>query len=326
MADGTTAARVGRALDLGFPIIPVIEDREPHGSQVPKRLEYVEALRWSAGQEVPAALVEVIFVALGVTERERRVFVSYRQADATPIAVQLYHALLERRFLVFLDRFQTAVAENIQERIDEALEDMAFVLLLYSPDTPNSVWVNWEITRALKSQLPILVIKWTNATTEIPKIKERSLPMIEFDPGRDVVGNGLKPDKLQEILVEIERLHSNGLLRRRQESLAAVRLFAEDRGWAVAEEPRWKLILTRHPTGRNPVVLGVTPRLARTEDLYELDAWQTPDLGIVGIKWNKVLVQASTDLPAHRAKMLEWVIGTRNLQVALGTNRLSLVM
>lgn len=317
--------KIHEAQTLEIPIFPVIEPSTPHIEQVPGELKYIKAISWSSSEDVPKQLVNTILEVLGINEKERRLFISYRQSDARNIASDLFHALIERRFNVFLDRFQTTFIENIQERIDEALEDMAFVLLLYSPDMPNSPWVDWEITRALKSQLPILVIRWTTATEEVPKIRDGNLPTVHFNPDVDYIGDTMRSDKLQEILDTVEHLHSDGLRRRRRESMTAAKLFAEAAGWTVAEQPRWKLVLTQHPSGRPPILLGITPRLARTEDLYELDNWRL-DLENEEGTWYKVLMQAYTELPAIRSELLQWVIATRNLKIVPGPNRLGSVI
>lgn len=324
-SDPDCQEKVRKALALGLPIFPVIEASNSHTEQVPSELEYVKALTWSCSDTVPTQVISSVLEVLGINEKERRLFISYRQLDAKTVATDLFHALIEKRFQVFLDRFQTTFVENIQDRIDEALEDMAFVLLLYSPDMPNSPWVDWEITRALKSQLPILVVRWTTATEEVPKVRDGNLPTIMFDPDIDYVGDAIRCDKLQEILDAVERLHSDGLRRRRRESMTAARLLAEATGWVVTEEPRWKLVLTQHHGGQLPVLLGITPRLARTEDLYELACWR-PHLEGAEVTWRRALMQASTELPHLRSELLRWVIASRDLKIIPGPTRLGCVL
>lgn len=314
--------QIQRSLDLHLPIIPVVEDMAYRAQQIPEQLEYIKAISWPVGGDIPQELLSAVLEVLGIIEKDRRVFISYRQSDSANVAIQLHHALAGRRFKVFLDQFQMAAPQNVQERIDEALEDMAFVLLLQSPDMHNSHWVDWEITRALKSQLPVVVVKWTNVTADVTKIREANFPTVMFDPAIDLIADCIRQSKLGEILQSVERYHSEGLFRRRRESIIAAKLFAESEGWQVVEEPRWKLILTRRVGQRNPVLLAVTPRLARAEDVHELDDWPTPDLPVVGLTWRKLLLQAATELPQRRRRFLEWVIDRRNLAIGLGTNSL----
>jgi TIR domain len=301
--DDLCKSQIQRALDLKFPIIPVVESDNTRTQELPHQLQYIKSITWLADDIMPLELQAATLEILGIIEKERRAFISYRRHDAMNVAIQLYHALTERRFRVFLDQFQTNPSENIQDQIAESLEDMAFVLLLQSPDMYNSKWVDVEITHALKAHLPIVVLRWSNVTIDLPKISEANLPTIMFDPTTDMVGNTIQQFKVDEILQSVEHHYSEGLLRRRRESIIAARLFAESKGWQVIEDPPWKLILTQNPRGGPPVLLGVTPRLARAEDLYELDD-KEPSLKLpVMVQWRKLLLQAATDLPARRRKL-----------------------
>lgn len=321
-SDARCQGQVNTALALDLPIIPVVEREPARRQQVPERLQYLKTITWSDGERVPRELPTTILEVLGITDRERRVFISYRQSDAAPVAIQLCHALSERRFRVFLDQFETSPAENVQDRIAEALESMACVLLLQSPEVHVSEWVDREITQALKSQLPVLVLRWSNTVVEIPKVEGAGLPRFILDVPNDLMTGKIRPDRLVEILDWVERYHADGLLRRRQESVRAARLLAEARGWTSIVDTRWKLLLTKPSGGLRPVLLGITPRLSRPEDLYELDLWPVPALPVIGIQWRKVVMQASTELPEKRRAILEWVAEARDMGVSPGVNAL----
>lgn len=321
-SDGECRRQVATALTLHLPIIPVVEGGHPRAEQVDDRLQYLKTITWSTGQALPHDLLETVREVLGITERERRIFISYRQIDAASVAIQLHQSLTARRFRVFLDQFETSPAENIQDRIAEALEDMACVLLLQSPQVHTSEWVDREITQALRSQLPVLILRWSNAIADMPKIREARLPSFVIDVQRDLVQGEIRAEKLTELLNWAERYHADGLLRRRRESIEGATQFAEARGWTVTVEPRWKLALTKAGGGFHPVLLGLTPRLTKTEDLHELDAWPVPDLPAVGVRWRKVVLQTSTELPEKRMVVLHWVAAPRDMGVALGVNAL----
>lgn len=311
------------AFALHLPIVPVVEDATRRRDQVPTRLEYLKTITWRHGQEIPDDLLETVRETLGIADRQRRIFISYCQRDAGLIAIQLHHALSARRFGVFLDQFETSPAENIQERIAEALEDMACVLLLHSPNVHSSNWVDHEITRAINSQLPVLVIRWSNATVDIRKVEAAGFPTFPLNVDSDLDQQGrVREPTLDAILNWVEHYHADGHLRRRQESIGAAKQFARERGWTIAEEPRWKLVLTRPSGGSQPVLLGLTPRLTKTEDLYELDRWPLPELPVTGVRWRKVVLQTSSELPQKRMAVLEWVAEARDMGVAPGVNAL----
>lgn len=325
VADPQCQATLQRALALHLAILPVIENRGLRQHQVPPQIQLIKALDWSGGP-APSELVRSVFHGLGITERERRVFISYRQLDGAQLAVAVHDALVKKGFGVFLDRFQTAVGEDIQGKIDEAIEDTAFMLLLYSPDMPHSTWVDWEVTRALKSRLPILVIRWTTAQIDMPKVTQANLPTLSFGPNLDFEPNGVVQHKLDEIVESVENWHADGLVRRRRETLLAARTLAQAKGWQVTEQPGWRLTLTRR--GDPPTLLGVTPRLAKPEDLHQLDTWEPPSLedDLVGLESRRVLLQASEELPRARRQFLNWVKNDRALLLALGENALDRIL
>ena len=123
--DALCADRVRRCIENGLPILPVVEDRNLREDQTPQELQYVKSLDWASGATPPEELITTVLEMLGITEKERRLFISYRQSDATEVAIPLFKELSTHRFSVFLDRFTTAAGEDIQERIDEAMEEKA---------------------------------------------------------------------------------------------------------------------------------------------------------------------------------------------------------
>ena len=318
-------SRVKMALDSGLEVVPVIDGIGPPSEQVSPQLEYNYAVTWTPGSGVPPELLTAVFETLGVVEKERKVFIAYRQTDASPIAIRLHDELVKKRFSVFLDKFQTRSPQNIQEEIDEALEDAAFVLLLYSPDMPSSKWVDWEITRALKSNLSVLVVKWSDVRKEIPKIAHANFPTVPFDSTADVAEDfRIRAPKLKEILDKVELEHLNGLLRRRREAVRTVKEYAGKKDLKVEEFPEWKLRVT-DPRGRlETAIVAIAPRLASAQDLYQLDDLRMTSA--IGIDFRKVLIQVATELPRHRREFLEWVIDGRSLVLALGVNSLDDVL
>ena len=320
-ADPACMERVDSALSLGLPVIAVVDDGALREEQVPEALSGLLAVTWTVGTDVPEGLLTATLEVLGIIEKERRVFISYRQSDAAAVATELHHALTETRFTVFVDRFQTSPPEDVQSRIERELEDKAFVLLLHSPDMHTSKWVRAEITQALESQLPVLVVKWTSTVINIPEIKD--LPTVLVEPLGGAEPTRVEQAKLKEIVELVEEHHADGLNRRRRQSIVAARVFAEAKGWEVIEDPPWKLILKRHPVW---TLLGVTPRLVQAEDLYELGTYDPSiELPKDVTGWRRVLLQNSTKLHG-RYDFLKWVVGERDLELGLGIESLNALL
>jgi len=197
---------------------------------------------------------------------------------------------------------------------------MAFVLLLHSPEMHESQWVDIEITHALKSGLPIIVLKWNTTTTEIPKINR--FPTIDFNPDIDMRNGLIQASKLDEITQLVESAHADGIYRRRRESVEAVRQIVTRNGATVVEQPRWKLLATWNNNESQPAVIAVESRLTSPQSLYELDVWPVPEGVDPNVQWNRVLIQNSKFMPRPRQELLEWVIGDRDINIALGFDEL----
>ncbi len=100
-----------------------------------------------------------ILARAGVTTLDRRAFISYRRTDASPLADQLFDALTERNFDVFLDRVSVEPGVDFQKSLFEHLSDKSMVIVLNSEDFPNSDWTMDEILFARARRLTLLILQ-----------------------------------------------------------------------------------------------------------------------------------------------------------------------
>lgn len=142
-----------------LPIVPAVPALDGYRGLVPKTLSGVNGLRL-ANQADLARLVTVILENLHLLRRERRLFISYRRAESTSIAMQLYEALDERGFDVFLDTRSIAPAVDVQAELFHRLADSDVVLLLDTPDFRISNWTIEELTQANATSVQILHLLW----------------------------------------------------------------------------------------------------------------------------------------------------------------------
>ena len=89
---------------------------------------------------------------------ERRAFVSYAHSDGGALAQQVFEALAERRFDVYLDRFRTPPSADFVERIDDELRDKAMVVVVETPGAIASTWVLQEILTAKYRRFGLLAL------------------------------------------------------------------------------------------------------------------------------------------------------------------------
>lgn len=310
---------IERAQALDILVLPVVEESQPFTSHVPESLRSINAWLWKPGLEAPE-LGTFILEQLGITERQRLAFISYRRDDALLMGEQLYDQLAHRRFSPFLDRFDVVPAARVQQRIKEALEDVAFLLLIESPMAHQSQWVFYEVDYALKHHMAVLKLRWPTTTQGIPNavgLPEELLGQNDID-----VHSGMQKisqDALPRIMARIESEHASGLLRRRRNLLNSVKDLARAAGRSHVELPHWRVLLTDsaeqdHPSQQGTVV-GVTTRLPRVEDVHDLDEYALGLENEEGGPLARVLVHAADYFPPPRQELLSWAIGHREFTV-----------
>jgi hypothetical protein len=145
--------------DDSLPIIPAVPTLDGFRSQVPETIGGVNGLRL-AGEEDLERLVTAIFENLHLLRLERRLFISYRRAESTPIAMQLYEALDARGFDVFLDTRSVPPAVDVQAELWHRLADSDVVVLLDTPHFRVSDWTVQELAQANATSIQILHLLW----------------------------------------------------------------------------------------------------------------------------------------------------------------------
>jgi hypothetical protein len=118
----------------------------------------------------PAKIEEIartalINVSLGLSSRQRRVFISYRQRDGMAVAKRLQDRLQERGYNVWRDDMpdrdgmaKITPGSDAQRTIQAAIVEQSFILLVDTPEAPNSPWVREEVALAFGYLLPILPV------------------------------------------------------------------------------------------------------------------------------------------------------------------------
>jgi len=310
--------KLSLAIEKKIQIIPIIKDECDAPKQVPYDIKNIQAVIWEHGTLVPPRLLSTIFESLGILDKDRKIFISYKRTDATGVAFQLHEGLVKRGFNAFLDKIRVTSPQNIQDEITKAMEETAFILLLHSPEMHESQWITTEIIQALESNMPIVVIHWTNTKQDLPTVVSKmNPPIVSIEP--PIVKNGEIDDStIKEILCKVEDEHYAGLLRRRREAVNAVKKIAKEKNMDITEYPDWHLIL-KDRTNKKCKIVAITPRLSCPEDLYQLDNIPIPKEGLAPAP-NKILLQSSTKLPPNQNKLLTWTINKRKLKVTLGVN------
>lgn len=282
-------------------VIPVVNslDTMPH---LLAGLAELNAVGWDRGS---TPIARMCLRELGLFESARNVFISHRRSDGLLAAERLYEALSKAGWRPFVDRFGIGAGALFQERIEEALEECAFVLLLETPDASTSEWVQHEVLFALERSLGVTIANIGNAphfpgTQGIP----RTVFAHPFERnGSHIV---LSDVAVSDIVELVEAEHAAALVRRRRQLLVSAMAAARMSGLEARPEAGWRLRVTQ-PDERDEIV-GVVPHLPLALDLYDLGQ-------AAGVAATAVLVHAAHVLGDRRSALLRWVIAERPIEM-----------
>jgi hypothetical protein len=308
-------ALVDRIFATNTPVVPVVVKAEKFGDVVPESLHPINALEWREPRS-SSKIAAWVLRLIGLTEKQRRVFVSYRRFDALKMGEQVWEALSKAGFDVFLDRFNIDPAENFQERLTERLADKAFVLLIESPDTRSSKWVMHEVDYALKHRLGFMTLTW-------PETKNRDLLVESIFEGyrlhladsalvqRD--GYTMLVDEfLSSLCDEVEARHAAAMLRRRRQLLDSIIVELRRKNLPFTQLSDWTVVVERSTAGgQKHRIVSVTPRPPEIPDLYLLDR-NSNDYKRAQVD-GSLLVHSTCRFGRDREELLRWAIGTRSL-------------
>jgi len=267
-----------------------------------------------------AAAVRAILRLLGLIERERRLFLSYRRHDTSSLALQLREQLSRRAYDVFLDRFSVPPAADFQRRIDVELSDKAFVLLLESPSAVGSEWVQHEVAYALSHGISLLALSMpdTPKAARFPSVDKAfrlELDTNDLETARDASGSNdmvLTSDALETVLDEIETRYARQLRRRRASLLGSLEEWLQQAGgkprqladeWAVAADI----------PGGEPSVYLITPRAPSPSDLRRLDGLRPQGSAHGGFQATGHLVFAAPAQDEEDKRLIAWIVDQRPL-------------
>lgn len=322
LADGCSPVapqhRWTEALEAGegawvLPLLPADQPSEACDT-LPPPLRKCNVAFWRDNwrDEGMLTLALTVLARAGVTDLDRRVFISYRRAEAQPMAHQLFAALTRRNVRVFLDTVSVEPAVDFQPRLYEQLADKSMVVVLQSPGFRQSVWTMREVEFAMDHQLSLLIVLWPDLAPEDALRGSRSgdplrLRADDLSPPTGAGPAALTEEALMSLVNTILTVHDLELVRRlddmRGRTLAALRRHGLEptlstTGVAIhagGPPPRFSLV----PTGRPP---GPT-------DLHDASIRDDGNHGPI-----RVVVGHTGSMPPERRRLLDWLIDNRNVR------------
>lgn len=292
-----------------FGVLPVVHDLAQVKRDIPALLQRLNAMSWDDDRD---RVVEAVLIQLGIAERERKLFLSYRRQETSALALQLRRELGDRSYDVFLDRFSVPPGDDFQLRLDIELADKAFVLLLESESASESPWVEHEVSYALSHRLAMLALTLPNAQPDarfaaIDDAFRRVLKESDLTGTAGAVDRELTPTALAKILREVELRHAHQIRARRRDLLGSVEEWLDRVGGAYRPVADWALASV-DPRGAEQVWL-VTPRAPVPADLREVDLLRQG----VGAHCKGVVVHETPVLDRNHQALIEWITDSRPL-------------
>jgi hypothetical protein len=308
--DAAGDERVRDATGQGLVVIPVVADLRAFREHVPDALAPINGFEWSGGDPAER-LARLLLEALGIEERQRRVFISHKREDGLGAAEQLHDGLSHQGFRPFIDRFAIPAGARVQDYIADELEAHAFMLLVETPQAHESDWVFDEVDYALSHTMGVLILQWPGQPQPVPG--SQGLPRLTLSPeqletdehGYDI----LTMEALEEVMAQVEAAHASGLVRRRRMLVQNVEEAAAASGCtSCVPLPDWRVLVAHE---EQSTLVGVTPRLPTATDLQHLDeargAYEAPP--------SAVLVHSARTLRPSLREHLTWVSGARDLSL-----------
>lgn len=304
---------VDTALRWDVAILPVIEScRSNVIAGLPKDIAQINAALWRGnGAGVAASLLAI----LGLVEKERKLFISYRRSETSELSMQLHSELVNRRFNVFLDRFSLEPGVDFQRRLDEELGDKAFLLVLESNALRESEWVRHEISYAHSRRIEMLALTLpdTDRVSLIPTIDDAFRHRLR---SKDFSHEGiLLTSVLEKILEKIELAHARALRRRREQILGSITEKLRMDGCECNPTGDWSIFASGKDGHAG--VFWVTPRCPEPRDFYLLSLQHdrvSQQMDIESLQ--STVVHEAGVLAKEHEELLDWLSNMSNQSLA----------
>lgn len=297
------------------PVVPVLREDQGFSTTVPSSLTPINALFHALDELITVS--NFVLRSIGLTESQRRVFVSYRRSDALHMGEELWETLGKAGFDVFLDRFSIEPGADFQRRLEQRLREKAFVLLIESPDLQSSQWVLHEVSFAQKNRLGLLALTW-NETIAAKKTLENLRPesrhlldAAEYTVQSDRQGN-FTTAFLHALPRKVEQVHGKAMRERRRQLLGSVLVELDRRKLAWKPLSAWTVLVELPENGldaKRRVAMSVTPRPPEIPDLFVLDNLFARSGQPYDAAW---LVHAATE-DEETMEQLRWAVGARRI-------------
>lgn len=209
-------------------------------SDIPSVLSNQNAIQYQSNEI--NRITNIVLEAFELLRSTRKVFISYKRAESSSVAIQLYEALEGNNFDVFLDTHSIQKGEPFQDELWHRMTDCDVIVLLNTPEFLESHWCKEEFAEASAKQIGIVQLIWPNhKIIDIDKSSYISYPIqLKEDDFRngiiDSAGSFTK-SVLEQVIVEVESVRARNLAARQDNLITEFRNIAEKNNRKVTVQP-----------------------------------------------------------------------------------------
>lgn len=262
--DNPPLANLTKLMQRGVPLLPVASDTKRVAIEIPIELQSLNCLAFNSGgsPRIATALLE----CAGLLPKQRRVFVSYRRDEAREAALQLFDALSERLFDVFLDTHGIPPAEDFQTLLWHRLCDSDVLVMLDTPGYFDKRWTSAEFGRALAKGICVLRVGWPDST---PSIRTQTASRAELLPEEVDRGTGrISAEAIDRICLQLEEVRSQSHAVRSINLVSNIRNAIEAIGGKMVAVGMHRSVHLMLPDGR-PVTVYPTVGVPTSTTLHD---------------------------------------------------------
>lgn len=237
-------------------ILPVVDNLEKFSHQIPKELSNVNGFELTTSNDIEK-LVSCILEGLSLLRLSRRLFISYKRDESSPVAIQLFEQLEKNGFDVFLDTHSIKSGEPFQEELWHRMADTDVVVLLNTPGFLNSNWTTQELAKANSMSIGILQVIWPSHKLERDAELSIPLQLNESDFDNEIYKKStsyLNPDTISNIISQVESLRARSLASR-QDNIITEFIASSKRVGKKADLQSEKFITVKRKDGKELVVI-----------------------------------------------------------------------
>jgi hypothetical protein len=245
----------------GLPILPMVPTLDPYKTQVPDCLHGVNTRPYPPTDEHRAQVASLVMEELGLQRPHRQIFLSYRRRESRAAAEQIYHALDERSFRVFLDTHSIPSGKIFDPWIHNWIAEAEVLILLGTQTVFSSPWVQLEVTRAEELGVGVLYVIWPGAPTSVETafFAKHYLQTSDFDGEPSTPGAHLQEKAITEIIAKAETLRARSFAARQARIVGALCRKLDSRGLGFRRTPQ-RFVDVSRPDGVGRRVYPVVGR------------------------------------------------------------------